>query len=119
MWLVVESGPEAGQASRIEGRFTIGSAKGSGLRIEHDDVEPHHATITVAEDGHIELRDEGSREGVFVEGGRVTDPVPLNGDEALRLGNDVLLRLSLDEPADAEAVVSPGGAPRPVTLEMD
>jgi S1-C subfamily serine protease len=102
MWLVVESGPEAGQSARIEGEtFTIGSAQGSGLRVEHHDVEPHHATITTGDDGELELRDEGSREGVFVEGERVSDPVPLNGDEKLRLGNDVLLRLSLDEPAGA------------------
>ena len=100
MWLVVESGPEAGQSARIEGqRFSIGSGDGVGLRIEHDDVDAHHATIAVGDDGHIELRDEGSREGVFVEGERVTDPVALNGDEKPRAGNDVLLRLSLEEPA--------------------
>ncbi|HYH58296.1 MAG TPA: trypsin-like peptidase domain-containing protein [Thermoleophilaceae bacterium] len=100
MWLVIESGPSEGRSVRIRGeRVTIGSAPDCDLRVEHDDVEPHHATIVVGRDGHLELRDEGSREGVFVEGERVTEPVPLNGDERVRLGNDVLLALSMDEPA--------------------
>ena len=108
MWLVIESGPEAGRSARIEGeRFTIGSATGCGLCVEHADVEPHHATITVGRDGHLELRDEGSAEGVFVEGERVTEPVALSGDEKLRLGNDVLLRLSLEEPAGEPTIEVP------------
>jgi S1-C subfamily serine protease len=119
MWLVVESGPEAGHTSRIEGqRFTIGSAEGSGLRIEHNDVEPHHATIAIGADGHLELRDEGSREGVFVEGERVTDPVPLNGDEKLRLGNDVLLSLSLEEPAAEPTIEVPARRWRAVARSL-
>ncbi len=102
MWLVVESGPEAGRSARIEGeRLTIGSAANCGLRVEHPDLAPHHATITIGRDGHLELRDEASAEGVFLEGERITEPVPLNGDEKLRLGNDVLLRLSLEEPTAA------------------
>ena len=108
MWLVVESGPKAGQPVRIEGeRFTIGSASGAGLQVEHADVDPHHATIVVGRDGHFEIRDEGSREGVFVEGERVTEPVPLNGDEKLRLGNDVLLRLALEQPLQERTVEVP------------
>src|SRR5688500_12877156 len=55
MWLLIESGPNAGRSVRIEGRrLTIGSGEDAGLRIEHDDVEGHHATITVGEDGHVE-----------------------------------------------------------------
>jgi S1-C subfamily serine protease len=89
MWLVIESGPEAGRTSRIEGeRFLVSPG----------------VVIRAHPDGHFELHDEGSSGGVFVEGERVTEPVPLNGDETLRLGDDVLLRLSLDEPA-AEPVV--------------
>ena len=108
MWLVIESGPEAGRSARIEGqRFTIGSATSCGLHVDHADVDPHHATITLGRDGQFELRDEGSREGVFVEGERVTEPVPLNGDEKLRLGNDVLLKLSLERPAGEPTVEVP------------
>jgi S1-C subfamily serine protease len=108
MWLVIESGPEAGRSARIEGpRFTIGSAADCGLRIEHPDVAAHHATIVLGRDGHLELRDEGSPEGVFVEGERVTEPVALNGDEKLRLGNDVLLSLSMDQPAGEPTVEVP------------
>ena len=108
MWLVIESGPEAGRSARIEGeRFTIGSAAGCALRLQHPDVAPHHATIVVGRDGHLELRDERSDEGVFVEGERVTEPVALNGDEKLRLGNDVLLSLSVDQPAGEPTVEVP------------
>jgi S1-C subfamily serine protease len=112
MWVVIEAGAQDGHAARIEGdRFTIGSAEGSGLRIEHPDVEALHATIRVRADGGLELHDEGSAEGVFVEGERVTEPVALNGDEKLRLGDDVLLRLSLEEPAPAaEAIEVPAEA---------
>jgi S1-C subfamily serine protease len=99
MWLIIESGPEAGRFVEVTGeRFTVGCSEGSGMRVEHDDVAELHATIRTARDGHFEIHDEGSHEGVFVEGERVTEPVPLNGDEKLRLGNDVLLRLSLENP---------------------
>jgi S1-C subfamily serine protease len=119
MWLVVESGPEAGRSARIEGAsVTIGSAQDCGLVVEDADVEPHHATITVGDDGHLELRDEGSREGVFVEGERVTDPVPLSGDEKLRLGNDVLLRLSMEEPSGEPTVEVPARRWRAVARSM-
>jgi S1-C subfamily serine protease/pSer/pThr/pTyr-binding forkhead associated (FHA) protein len=111
MWLVIESGSEASRSVRVEGeRFTIGSADDAGLRIEHPDVEPVHATIRTRADGRFELHDEGAREGVFVEGERVTDPVALNGDEKLRLGDDVLLRLSLEEPESEPAIEVPSEA---------
>ena len=101
MWLLIEAGADADRWARIEGeRFTIGSAQDSGLRVEHHDVEKLHATIRTRPDGELELHDEGSAEGVFVEGERVTEPVALSGDERIRLGNDVLLRLSLEEPSD-------------------
>jgi 2-alkenal reductase len=107
MWLVIESGADEGRTVRVEGdRFTIGSADGSGLRIEHEDVDSLHATIRLRDDGGFELHDEDSAEGVFLEGERVKAAIALNGDEKLRLGNDVLLRLSLEEPSDlAEAAI--------------
>ena len=111
MWLLIEAGADDGRSACVEGeRFTIGSAEGSGLRVEHSDVEELHATIRTRADGELELHDEGAAEGVFVEGERVTEPVPLNGDEKIRLGNDVLLRLSLEEPADAATIEVPAEA---------
>ena len=108
MWVVIESGEAAGRSTQIEGdRFTIGSAEGSGLRIEHADVADLHATIRTESDGQLEVHDEGSDEGVFVEGERVTEPVALNGDEKLRLGNDVLLRLSLERPEPEPVIEVP------------
>ena len=111
MWLVVEAGEDEGRSVQIEGdRFTIGSAEGSGLRLEHPDVEELHATIRQRDDGGFEVHDEGAAEGVFVEGERVDEPVPLNGDEKLRLGDDVLLRLSLEEPEADDAIEVPAEA---------
>jgi S1-C subfamily serine protease len=111
MWLVIEAGADDGRATRVEGdRFTIGSAEDSGLRIEHPDVQALHATIRIRDDGRLELHDEGSGEGLFVEGERVTEPVALNGDEKVRLGNDVLLRLSLEEPLPEPAIEVPAEA---------
>jgi 2-alkenal reductase len=92
MWLVIESGPEAGRSARIEGEhFAV--ARG--------------VAISAHPDGHFELRDEGAPDGVFVEGERVTEPVALNGDETIRIGDDVLLQLSLEEPATEPAVEVP------------
>jgi S1-C subfamily serine protease len=118
MWLVIESGPGAGRSARIEGKqFTIGRAANCGLRVEHPDVAPHHATITTGRDSHLELRDEGSAEGTFLEGERVTAPVPLNGDEKVRLGNDVLLSLTLEQPTGALRG-EPFGSPLEGTVEV-
>jgi S1-C subfamily serine protease len=111
MWILIESGSQEGRSTRVDGdRFTIGSAEGSGLRVEHPDVAELHATIRVSGDGGFELHDEGAEEGVFVEGERVTEPVALNGDEKLRLGDDVLLHLSLEEPAAEPAIEVPAEA---------
>jgi S1-C subfamily serine protease len=111
MWLVIEAGAENGRSAPVEGdRFTIGRAAGSGLRVEHPDVAELHATIRTTADGQLELHDEGSDEGIFVEGERVTEPVALSGDEKLRLGNDVLLRLSLEQPEAEPAIEVPAEA---------
>ena len=111
MWLLIEAGEDEGRSVRIEGdRFTIGSAADSGLRIQHDDVEALHASIRTRKDGGFEIHDEGAAEGVFVEGERVKAPVALNGDEKLRLGDDVLLSLSLEEPEADDAIEVPAEA---------
>ncbi len=94
MWLVIESGPEAGRSTRIEGPRTAVAA-GVAIRTHPD--------------GHFELHDEGAPEGVFVEGERVTEPVALNGDETIRVGDDVLLQLSLEEPSSEPTVEVPVG----------
>ena len=65
--------------------------------------------ICAHRDGHFELQDEGAPDGVFVEGERVTEPVALNGDETIRVGQDVLLQLSLEEPASEPTVEVPAG----------
>jgi S1-C subfamily serine protease len=103
MWLVIESGPEAGRSTRIEGE-RLAVAPGVAIR--------SHA------DGHFELLDEGAPDGVFVEGERVTEPVALNGDEAIRIGDDLLLRLTLEEPVREPTVEVPVGRWRALVRSM-
>jgi hypothetical protein len=122
MWLVVESGPEAGHSARIEGKtFTIGSAVGSGLRVEHHDVEPHHATITIGDDGELDLRDEPGTAAAAagLEGVLLTrlNGSPLDGTIAGYCS--AVEGTETGDTVDAEAVVAPGGAPRALTVEMD
>ncbi len=65
-----------------EGGLAIGRAPDSGVVITDDGVSRYHARL-LYDDGRLWLQDAGSRNGVFVNGSRVT------GHRALKVGDEV------------------------------
>jgi pSer/pThr/pTyr-binding forkhead associated (FHA) protein len=89
--LSVVAGPYAGQRFTIFGSAQIGRQEDNTIALPADgSVSRRHATLTVV-NGGLSIRDEGSSNGTFVNGARVTDAALRLGDE-IRVG-DTLLRV--------------------------
>lgn len=70
---------------RADGVFAIGRAIDADLRLEHASVSREHAELEWR-DGAWRLRDVGSKNGTFLDGGRVGD-AQLSGECWLRFGD--------------------------------
>ena len=69
------------------GDTTVGREGGNDIVLAEDSVSRRHARLTRAEDGGIHLTDDGSANGVFVNGRRVQDVLLVPGDE-IRIGDN-------------------------------
>lgn len=81
-------GPLRGQVFHVpEGGLTIGRAADNTIVISDDGASRYHARL-LYDGGSLWLQDAGSRNGVFVNGGRVTD------HRALKVGDVIGLAAS-------------------------
>lgn len=69
----------------FEGENVIGRDPDARVSIDHASVSRHHARISI-EDGKAVLADLRSRNGTFVGGRPVNDPVPLEDGDVIGLG---------------------------------
>lgn len=83
--LYVVSGPRAGQRIPLFHGFSIGKAPGSSLVIDDGYASSHHAQIGIDGRGFCTIYDQGSTNGTFVNGVRITE-MPLEHGAALRIG---------------------------------
>jgi hypothetical protein len=72
------------------GRFIIGRAETAGLILDDPLVSRHHAAVDVAGEGAV-LRDLESRNGVRLNGTRVTAPAPLSLGDKIGIGSAELI----------------------------
>jgi putative peptide zinc metalloprotease protein len=93
----------------VVAEMTIGRAPGASLVLSDPSVSRVHARISA--DAVIE--DAGSSHGTFLDGVRVTDPLPLRDGAKIRLGDAELRVERRREAAEAgrTIVVAPGAAP--------
>ncbi|NGO73410.1 DUF1707 and FHA domain-containing protein, partial [Streptomyces boncukensis] len=77
--------------------LTIGRAPGSVLRLEHETVSRFHAQLTSGRSGWL-LQDLGSRNGTFVNGGRITGAVPVRPDDQVGFGQTAFRLLAPQSP---------------------
>jgi len=71
--LVCTDGSLKGQVVRVpEGGLTLGRAPDNDIVMQGDGVSRYHAQLRY-DGGSLWLRDAGSRNGIFVNGNRVTD----------------------------------------------
>jgi len=88
--LEIATGPSAGRTARVDRpTFVVGSGPGADLRLADPTVSREHLRIALEPSG-VRLRDEGSKNGTWVGGVRVTDVV-LTSDAAVDVGKTKLL----------------------------
>jgi pSer/pThr/pTyr-binding forkhead associated (FHA) protein len=80
------------------GTFLIGRGADCQLALDDGLVSRRHAIIRVEEDGAF-LEDLGSRNGVFLNGVRVTEIEPLSDGDVIRIGSQDLCFYDMDETA--------------------
>ncbi len=84
--LVVASGSKAGQAIPIQGeKFLIGRADDCHLKPRSELISRYHCAI-ISEDGYVAIRDLGSKNGVYLNGERVTLENELKNGDKLSVG---------------------------------
>jgi pSer/pThr/pTyr-binding forkhead associated (FHA) protein len=83
--LIVEDGSIQGQRVPLTGRVTVGRHASSNLVLPDLEVSRGHAIIERDANGDVTITDQGSANGTYVNGSRVTRHVLRPGDR-LTLG---------------------------------
>jgi len=91
-WLVLPSGPMCIR----DGEYVLGRNEDVTVRFDSLTVSRHHARIRVSRDGAT-IEDLHSRNGTFLNGERLTAPVPLADGDEIGLGL-ITLRFSASDP---------------------
>jgi putative peptide zinc metalloprotease protein len=97
----------------VVAEMTIGRAPGASLVLADPSVSRVHARISAAE----EIEDAGSSHGTYLDGVRVTDPLPLRDGAIVRLG-DAELRVERRREAEeaGRTIVVSSDSPAPVLM---
>src|SRR5919197_4633356 len=74
----------------LTGDLVIGRAPGSTLQLADPSVSRRHARIVLANGASALIEDAGSSHGTFLDGRRVTEPVPLHAGARIRVGHPEL-----------------------------
>ena len=113
-FLVQEEGNAPGTQYPLSAGVTrIGRRSDNDIAVADALVSGHHARIEWSGDGTCTLIDDGSTNGTFVDGERVTGPVEIPAGAAVRVGNSIFkLHLVVPEPAPPPPV-PPAAAPEP------
>lgn len=91
--LVVRKGPEVGERFYLDnGRLTIGRDPSSGIFLNDITVSRAHASLDI-ESGRVTVSDEGSLNGVYVNGVSVDKATLRNGDQ-LQIGRFQMVFMS-------------------------
>jgi hypothetical protein len=73
-----------------DGELVVGREEGCGLVLDDALVSRHHAKFSVTHLG-VEVEDLASRNGVHVNGVRITAPTRLNLNDSVRIGSQLLV----------------------------
>ncbi len=87
--LIILNGPRAGERLALRNGFVIGKQLGSDLQIDDGFTSSLHAQIAMDHFGNCRIYDQGSTNGTFVNGVRVTEYVLDNG-VSMRIGSTEL-----------------------------
>ena len=89
--LRIESGELQGKSVEVVGHeFLVGREQGSDLELPDPTVSARHASLSGLDDATALITDLGSRNGTFVNGRQIYEPVVLEGGERVRFGDTVV-----------------------------
>ncbi len=98
--LTVLTGGASGKQFKVsKGTAVIGRAPTVELRVEDDGISRTHARIR-AETGRAWVEDMGSRNGTFVNGAKVTNPVELRDGDKIQVGRSTVIRFGFQDDLD-------------------
>lgn len=118
--LIGQAGPLNGQRWGIEDELIIGRESDCSIIIPDRQISRYHARLTPQEDGVL-LEDLGSKNGTFVNGIILTDPVILQDGDLIQMALvQHFVYLSSDATMPLEgAVISSGGKRHGAHLSLD
>jgi len=74
----------------MDNRNTLGRGLSNSVVVGDPQVSKRHAEIGRDDEGKYWIRDLGSRNGVFLNGGKVTGPRRLRDGDLVKLGSTIL-----------------------------
>jgi hypothetical protein len=84
--LTIANGPNAGQSFPLGDRVRLGRAEGNEIRLADRQVSRHHAVVERIGHGYL-ITDQGSSNGTYVNGVRISQPTALRSGDAITIGD--------------------------------
>jgi diguanylate cyclase (GGDEF)-like protein len=104
-YMIVLAGGIPGTMVRLsENGTSLGRSPESSFQIVDITVSRQHAFVSIGETGEIQLRDQGSTNGTFVNGKGISPfhPADLDDGDRIQLGSHVVLKLVRLDPNDEQ-----------------
>jgi pSer/pThr/pTyr-binding forkhead associated (FHA) protein len=105
--LEIVEGNGAGSGFSLETALVIGRGSDAGIRIDDARVSRLHARLRPTGDGAGVIEDLGSRNGTFVNGQPIYDPVAVHPGDTIQLGVTVFTVRTARQAATNESSVRP------------
>jgi pSer/pThr/pTyr-binding forkhead associated (FHA) protein len=117
--ITVTSGPAAGQSREVDAEIVIGRGDVDFV-IDDPELSRRHTVVRPAGTGVV-VEDLGSRNGTWVDGKRITEPITVSRTSTLRLGtSEIALEVAAAAATQVRAATgaeSPAGAATDVVAE--
>jgi pSer/pThr/pTyr-binding forkhead associated (FHA) protein len=87
--VVVRSEDQAGLRFTVKEGVVMGRSPDADVHLDDPYASDFHLRFGL-QDGHVVVNDLGSTNGTYVNGRRVTSPVPLNKGDAVQVGKTIM-----------------------------
>ncbi len=87
--VMVRSESQAGTRFTVKGVVVVGRSSEADVHLDDPYASDFHLRLSL-QDGEVTLQDLGSTNGTYVNGRRVTTPVPLSRGDAVQVGKTIM-----------------------------